>query len=403
MDAASLSALTQFLHEFRSSEFDTLDDGRSETDTLSPTSTASETGQPGATRSSSQRINTTNSNAADGSAKRRRTVQSNKRQNRYLAKVRGERETLRQQVTQLSTALQELKKAQARSAAQAAGDFSLAAWKSTAVRQKELRLEAEAKQRRLKALVEEQTRVVRSMNELLQQRMVCGPTPSLQTRPPADGPLFKVFAQELDALYAITNDVVGGADFKLSARPLQFELTRDWSQDMTFLESVHATAIPFGFEETSRALTRALLENANGTCARNNEPKNTTALRRYMDFTHELGASASLILHSVVRKYVEADRVVFVWRALTEGQGDFMRLYTDETAWYVLRPATEGSSLVLETYTRLVPVGFSLTSEADARGNAFVKVLAKADEEDVDDIMQMFEQMLTDQAHTVCS
>ncbi|KAG1691363.1 hypothetical protein DVH05_027025 [Phytophthora capsici] len=377
MDEASLSALSQFLHEF-----DTLDDGRFETSTASPTSTAT----PG------------------DSAKRRRTAQANKRQSRYLAKVRCERETLRQQSIELSAVLQKLKRNQARSAAQAAGNVSLAAWKSTAVRQKELRLQAETKQRRLKALVEEQTRMIRCMDELLQQRMVCGPIASLML-PPSGGPLFKVFAQELDVLYAMTNDVVAKAEIKLSARPMQFELTRDWSPDMTFLESLNATAVPFGFEETSRALTRTLLEDANGMYSRSDEPKNTTALRRHMDFTHELGSSATLMLHTVVRKYVEADRVVFVWRALTEGQGDFRGLHTDETAWYVLRPATsagEGSSLVLETYTRLVPVGFSLTSESNARGNAFIKVLEKADEEDVDDMMQMFEQMLVNETAKLC-
>lgn len=69
--------------------------------------------------------------------------------------------------------------------------------------------------------------------------------------------------------------------------------------------------------------------------------------------------------HSVVRRYIEADRVVFVWRALTEGQGDFEGLYTDETAWYVLRPsAAKDEAMVVEVFTRLVPVGFELSGAA---------------------------------------
>ncbi|KAF1786576.1 hypothetical protein GQ600_21635 [Phytophthora cactorum] len=145
-----------------------------------------------------------------------------------------------------------------------------------------------------------------------------------------------------------------------------FTMTRDWNKDMTFLESAHATVIPFGFDETCHALSTALLTSSSGDV--------------YSDGI--------------------AGRVVFVSRPLTEGQGDFKGLYTDETAWIVLRRATEGSAMVLETYTRLMPVGFKSASETDARGNKFVKVLDKVDEGDVDNIM--FERLLLDERQTIC-
>ncbi|KAG2764051.1 hypothetical protein PC116_g17040 [Phytophthora cactorum] len=45
---------------------------------------------------------------------------------------------------------------------------------------------------------------------------------------------------------------------------MQFTMTRDWNKDMTFLESAHATVIPFGFDETCHALSTALLTSSSG-------------------------------------------------------------------------------------------------------------------------------------------
>ncbi|POM78111.1 Hypothetical protein PHPALM_4401 [Phytophthora palmivora] len=171
---------------------------------------------------------------------------------------------------------------------------------------------------------------------------------------------------------------------------MQFELTRDWNYDMTFLESSDATIIPFGFDEACHALSLALLENS---CERHrfdgvDDPENTAALTYHLDFSRELGDGATLVIHHVVRRYVEEDRVVFVWRALTEGQGTFKGLSTDETAWYVLRGTTDAGE------------GFDLALDNDVRGNEFVKILIKADEEDADNITQIFARMLVDDVQT---
>ncbi|KAG2810058.1 hypothetical protein PC112_g16223 [Phytophthora cactorum] len=119
-------------------------------------------------------------------------------------------------------------------------------------------------------------------------------------------------------------------------------MTRDWNKDMTFLESAHATVIPFGFDETCHALSTALL---------------------------------------------------------TSSSGD---VYRDTSRLIELSLVTEGSDMVLETYTRLMPVGFKLTSEIDARGNKFLKVFDKVDEGDVSNSMVMFERMLLDERQTIC-
>ncbi|KAG2971421.1 hypothetical protein PC118_g16287 [Phytophthora cactorum] len=75
---------------------------------------------------------------------------------------------------------------------------------------------------------------------------------------------------------------------------------------------------------------------------------------------------------------------------------------SDTSRLIELSLVTEGSDMVLETYTRLMPVGFKLTSEIDARGNKFLKVFDKVDEGDVSNSMVMFERMLLDERQTIC-
>ncbi|KAG3136580.1 hypothetical protein PI126_g17760 [Phytophthora idaei] len=92
-----------------------------------------------------------------------------------------------------------------------------------------------------------------------------------------------------------------------------FTMTRDWNKGMTFLESAHATVIPFGFDETCHALSTALLTSSSGDIYSDGivDPENTRAFKCHLDFSQELGSSATLILHTVTRRCVEAGRVVF--------------------------------------------------------------------------------------------
>lgn len=143
--------------------------------------------------------------------------------------------------------------------------------------------------------------------------------------------------------------------------------------------------------------------------------RTTRPSERIASTSRELGNSATLVVYNAVKRYVEKDRAVFVWRALAEGQGEFDGLHTVETAWFVVRPLTaaeaeakagetearhtKGSSaMILESYTRLVPVGFGRPSDDDARANKFIKILAKADEADVNDMKQMLGKLLLDEA-----
>ncbi|OWY96866.1 hypothetical protein PHMEG_00032756 [Phytophthora megakarya] len=207
--------------------------------------------------------------------------------------------------------------------------------------------------------------------------------------------VLQTFVDEMDEIYARTDAVIGNVNFGISP-PLTYELTRKWNKDKSYLESADATEIPFSFEQTTRAVSLMIL--APSYNEELEDPENT-AIRTYLlNFSRELGNSATLVVYNAVKRYVESNRAVFVWRTLAEGQGEFDGLHTVETAWFVVRPLTDEPKMILESYTRLVPVGFGRPSDNDPRGNRFIKILAKADEADVNDMKQMLGKLLLDEA-----
>ncbi|KAE8884238.1 hypothetical protein PF005_g5733 [Phytophthora fragariae] len=396
MDAASLAALTEFLRECET-----------------PVEVHNASVGPFAAVLATQQPDAAQARVGPAAAERRRKVknaQAAKRRLRYLKKLATERKTLKTQEVELSAQLKGLQQTHAEEkTARNKKTLALSAWRATATRQKERRLESEDKQRRLKAAVANQSALIHRLSLLVQQQRLLSSLESGEQQAAARGrkgkALLKTFVREMDAHYAKTDDVINKADFEMSP-PLTYELTRKWSPDKSFLESADATVIPFSFEQTCRAVSLMILAPSYNDEL---EDPDNTAVRTYrLNFSRELGNSATLVVYNAVKRYVEKDRAVFVWRALAEGQGEFDGLHTVETAWFVVRPltaadeaearATNGRAMILESYTRLVPVGFGRPSDNDARANKFIKILAKADEADVNDMKQMLGKLLLDEA-----
>ncbi|KAG3190155.1 hypothetical protein PC128_g11457 [Phytophthora cactorum] len=348
------------------------------------------------------------SDSSPTSAERRRRIknaQAAKRRLRYLKKLKAERKTLKKQEVELALELKKLRGTHSKERTTRNKKMvALNAWKATAVRQEERRLESEDKQRRLKTAVMNQSWLIHRMKTLLYQQCMLNSLDAHEEKA-AQGnrkgkTLLKTFVCEMDALYAQTDAVISGVDFEMSL-PLTYELTRKWSKDKSFLESADATVIPFSFEQTCRAVSLMILAPSYNDELE--DPENT-AIRTYrLNFSRELGNSATLVVYNAVKRFVEPDRVVFVWRTLAEGQGEFDGLQTVETAWFVVRPLTEENQsnsqpkMILESYTRLTPVGFGRPSDNDARANKFIEILAKADEADVNDMKQMLGKLLLDE------
>ncbi|GMF19018.1 unnamed protein product [Phytophthora lilii] len=289
-------------------------------------------------------------------------VKAADRRVRYRTKLRNERETLKQQERELSRQLRRLQEAQAKAKEEARKRntiIALSVWGAIAVQQKEKRLDAEEQQQEIQTAVLTAAVRIRLMNAVVLVPMVKSTVKSL-TSPNdqnADGALlFKAFVGELDSLYSMANFVVGCVDFK----PTPPETGSHFDGEI-------------------------------------NDRDNTAAIKYDMKYTMESGERATLVVYNAVRRYVEADRVVFVWRALTEGQGEFAALSSNEHAWLVVRPSTEkaGSPVtILESCTCLQPAGVDGQFASDPLGKRFLELLWQADKEDIADVKRSLRRLL---------
>jgi hypothetical protein len=322
------------------------------------------------------------------------------RRTRYRKKLQDERNTLRRQERELTAKLSELQEAQARAKKEAkkADTLALSAWRATAARQKERRLEVEQQQERLQMAVLGRAQLIGQMNSMLLQPSTSGLSVGQSTSSGGGLALFKTFVRELDSLYERTDDMMASIKFTVSP-PEEYAMTRKWNPAMTLLESANSTELPFSFERTWRALSELLLGDSSGSHHEAEvavDPTTTAAIRYQLSYMLEGGDSATVVAYSVVRRYVEAERVVFVWRVLTEGEGKFDGLYANENAWLVLQPSvTKTPSTTVEDFARMQPVGVDgRPALSDARGHRFAKLLKQIDNEDISDIQRALLQLL---------
>ncbi|POM68555.1 Hypothetical protein PHPALM_15274 [Phytophthora palmivora] len=133
------------------------------------------------------------------------------------------------------------------------------------------------------------------------------------------------------------------------------------------------------------------------------EPRYTAKVKYEVKCQLEPGEISKLQVYSVVRKYEEPDRVVFVWRALTEGCGDLSGYHSDETGWLVLRPtgSVNYNATILESYVRFVPLRVGKVSSRKVDPDRFANIVAKSGEEEVNEMGRMLEKMLLQETQSI--
>ncbi|KAJ8544642.1 hypothetical protein ON010_g11626 [Phytophthora cinnamomi] len=314
------------------------------------------------------------------SAEKRREIwnaQAAKRRQRYRQKVKDEKETLTQQELELTRQLTQLLADQAEAQLKQVRTPTLGVWRAIAIRQLERRVDAEQRQKLLRAEVVGRARMIEQMDMLLQQRLpsdrqvvVCE---SMNTSEELNGEaLFKTFLRDMDGLYAQTNDIMRGLVFKST----RFELEPKRRGDAVFFDIADRIEFPYAFEEAGEVATEVLLSDPNTSleAGRAKQSKDTHTTRYRIKYRLRQGRSVDFVISGAGKKYKEKDRLVYLWRGITEGQGEFDGIQSDETSWIVVRPSS-GATL-LECYSRFVPVTMGMKTAGDDI-DRFVRVLAE--------------------------
>ncbi|ETO70057.1 hypothetical protein F444_13445 [Phytophthora nicotianae P1976] len=339
------------------------------------------------------------------SAEKRREIRNAlaaQRRVRYRQKLKDEKEVLKQQATELSAQLTSLETSQAERKAKHASNLMFGAWRAVAARQLERRMQAEQQQKLLRAEVVGRSRLIRRMSMLLDkllegsQRNRLVEWESIETDLESGGsPLFKTVLDDVDAAYLQINSVMNGLTFE-SATQTPYKLTRQRKKSAVYFDTMDRMVFPYKFEQAADVISTVMLTNPDEIVTVQ-DLKDTLTLKYHLKYQLSAEESASFRVYAAGKRYREKDRLVFVWRSMTEGLGQFEGLQSKETAWMVVRPSSEKtgrSCTILESSSRVEPIGFGSASGCDGKVDRFVDTLAKSGGEEFKLLIETMENLM---------
>ncbi|RLN80928.1 hypothetical protein BBJ28_00003398 [Nothophytophthora sp. Chile5] len=332
------------------------------------------------------------------------------RRSTYREKQKRTRDELYCQVAELSAELVDLQGAEATAKAGGALASSRAVWKALVRQQAERRLVSEELQKRLYVAVHERAALIEDLGLLMHKRLSSeqfageGANQKMNKRPrvePARNALFSTYLQELDEVYARTDEVFDAAAESTIQGCINIKHLTD--EDTGHLQFSGNVSVPFPFERTCRALwqleyqrhrweDRELYDGVD-------KPENTMAMKFRISCRQKGGLARSLVQHIVIRRYMEEERMVIVWRKFTEGEGAFAGFQSDETIWHVIRPTASslGGGTNMEACVRYVPMHLSSAVNGGAPIGQYTRMALGSGEEDCTEIIRRLEEILLDE------
>lgn len=335
-----------------------------------------------------------------------------KRRHRYRVKLKNERQTLQEQEKTLSEEFKTLQRAKKKSKTIQASTIASPLWKDIASRQMDGRLVAEEQERRLKNAVASRTKVIQEVNGLMRHQLCSANGPNLDKvtktstdveLEPDDVALFEEYLQDMDMVYKQTDEAFGASGVEENPTT-SYKVDPIWKQDgdLEYFENLDVSLIPSSFEKTSRAMWQALLHVHSQKDRRHygsvTDPDDTIAVKCLIPSPTDTNERVDMLIHLVLKRFIEAHRMVIVWRALTEGDAEFSGMHSDEYGWCVVRPINAVghgvATTVVQTFTRFIPMTIATKFSNKAHADQFAKLVVTSGEEDGSEITRMMASLL---------
>ncbi|CAI5739416.1 unnamed protein product [Hyaloperonospora brassicae] len=253
------------------------------------------------------------------------------------------------------------------------------AWKALAQRQLSARQTVEAEQQRLCRAVLAQAQLLSHVQSFLQPPSgppvadATGAACFHQTRVRlsfVNADVFRTFLRELDDAYAMTDTVL--QTWGLASTAANWDAPSEVSDKEAAFRFKSKLTMPFSFDAIcrSRWLVSRFghrqdareLHKTGGV-----DPENTLAVKFRVKTRLHSGTVATAVQRLIIRRYVEAERMVIVWRLFTEGEGVFTGLSSDEAGWCVATPvrsaAREGTVIRTCVNNKAMPTGDDVAAE----------------------------------------
>lgn len=289
-------------------------------------------------------------------------------------------------------------------------------WKGIAVRQMEGRLEAEALNRELRTQVSMNRALIQHISNALRLRINAVDAHRRRSLALAhqkrvrleesDSRLFNTFLREVDDMYLKTDGVFRDCErlFKTD-EPLTSNYRRKWDRETNSecVEFVDTIVVPFGFRKAPSALWRAMPvifgKEAKPTIVAVGDPETTLAMKYHFIYYHDEERTPFQCC-MLMKRYEERDRSVFVWRALSEGEGAVSAVQSVETGWCVVRPSPNGAApTVFQFCTRVWPVHPPTTTVSENKDfgeevEHLVDLMMRSSEDETVDMARAIENVL---------
>ncbi|KAK1929546.1 hypothetical protein P3T76_014944 [Phytophthora citrophthora] len=343
------------------------------------------------------------------------------RRDAYRRRLKVEWANLRQQDTELSAKLEKLKQVKVQEETQSSPSDSLAlgAWRAIAFRQYESRMEAENLQKKLQDAVNSRAVMIQDLENVLRKRVrevekmsalevpeVLEKKARLGTK---DAMLYNTYFENLDALYERLEEVFREiGDVPTPGGILSGNPTRKMDGDTEYFETAGVGRVPFSYERTCDSVWElaSVPHRQEGRRVYDGlpDPENSFALQFCSPLRTDNGQVIKLRTYHVARRYVEKNRMVLVWRALCEVDGEFPGLNSDETGWAIVHAPNsadllDAPSTLVQACIRFVPMRFQDgAQEANGTVDQFIDLLVKTGAEDNKEIERMMERLLLDDA-----
>ncbi|KAG6955507.1 hypothetical protein JG687_00011156 [Phytophthora cactorum] len=216
-------------------------------------------------------------------------------------------------------------------------------------------------------------------------------TPCLEHSEPR---LIQQYVRELVDVYKQTASIFPCAT-QCSPQSSVVTTTRETQNGTEFFQSYGTQMMPFEYRQTCHYLWQLVIlghrQEDRQIYREVEDPENTLALRFRLQ-------GASLVVHHAIRRFQEKDRTVLVWRALTEGEGVFSGMHTDETGWCVVHSSAMDSCAIVETCSRVVPMHIGAAASRVSVAEQFTSIVIKSIEEDILQISMKLDKLLLDEA-----
>ncbi|TMW59918.1 hypothetical protein Poli38472_004987 [Pythium oligandrum] len=329
-------------------------------------------------------------------------------------RLKQELKCLRETVSTLETQLTSLQNSHTAQATHDTVDAPM--WRRIATRQVERRLVAEVENARLKAVLEVQIQVAKNFEQMIRKRsnevilgLYEGTNGSRKRCRFEDefSVVYKQFLEEAESAYAIVDKVYDenglSEAYDESVRGLTTKTRSSGGEEHVYFEFLYVAAMPFPFKRAQHAFWKAnIREYLNEKRRIQNSRQESDRLGVRIVYT----GSHALTCTIVMRQYMESERMVLVWRAVTRAPSA-SQIYADETGWTVVKrnPMTRNSeSVVIQTCSQLVPrwLDSDLTlSQVGSRliqAGELAKLVVGCIEAEMTSIIEDAENLLLDEA-----